>query len=66
VSPEDPYVQRIAAESIVSYTGMSIDQAVKALEFQDAAAGVMDELDQALGDVSGGMWFDWSDRGVRL
>jgi hypothetical protein len=59
-------MQRLAAESLIAETEMTMEQAIGTLEFQDAAAEVMDELEMVLGEASGGIWFDVSRDGGRL
>ena len=43
--------------------GLSHDEAIRRLEFQDAVAEVDDEIHALLGDRDGGMWFDHDDGG---
>jgi hypothetical protein len=45
---------------------MSIEQALECLAFQDAASSITDDLEQALGESSGAIWFEWSDHHGRL
>lgn len=61
----DP-VERMAAEALAANTGMSTEAALNGIAFQNAATRVMDDLDQALGDASADVWFDWSDGHGRL
>jgi hypothetical protein len=56
----------LAAKSLASRTGMSIQQALSGLEFQHASSEIMDDLEAAIGEASGDIWFDWSDRRGRL
>lgn len=53
-------VNRRAAESLASRTGMAIEQALEGIAFQVAAQEVFDDVEQAVGEASGGIWFDWS------
>jgi hypothetical protein len=59
-------VQQLAARSMAADTGMTFEQALEALAFHDAASEVLDDLESAVGESSGDMWFDWSDHQGRL
>jgi hypothetical protein len=66
MAPEPDEIQRIAAKSLAADTGMTIEQALEALAFQDAAMEVVDDVERALGEASGDLWFDWCATGGRL
>jgi hypothetical protein len=57
-SVEDPGLQALAAEMLVRRRGIEYDEALRRLEFHDAASEVLGEIRRLLGDRDGGMWFD--------
>lgn len=63
-SREDEGLQRIAAEELSGRTGMSFEDAWATLEFQDAAMEVLSDVERALGQSSGEVWF--GDDGRRI
>jgi hypothetical protein len=66
-STEAPSVQRMAAESYAADVGVSLEEAVAALNFQDAAGRVLELVEAALGELAAGCWFSNSAmRGCRL
>lgn len=63
---EDEAVARLAAEAIAEETGVTIEQALDAAEFQDAAMDLVDRIEEVLGDRSGDVWFYYSASHCRL
>jgi hypothetical protein len=55
---EDDGLQLFAAEELAARAGISFVAAWDRLEMQDAAMEVADDVERALGAVSGAIWFD--------
>lgn len=63
MSMETPGVRALAAESMMRRLGVTHAEAIRRLEFQDAAVEVSDKIHDLLGDRDGDMWFDHDDGG---
>jgi streptogrisin C len=60
---EDPGVQEAAIWAYRDAYGVSEAVAEERIEIQDAAVGLAESLETAMGDAYGGMWFDAGDEG---
>jgi hypothetical protein len=60
---EEPELQAIAARSLVQDLGLSKEEAMHRLEYQDAVAPTLRDLPEVLGKQYGGAWFDFADDG---
>jgi hypothetical protein len=66
-STEEPSIQRMAAESYAARVGVSFEDALAAMDFQDAAHRVLETVQDALGEQAAGVWFsNSSENGCRL
>ncbi len=59
-------MHRMAAESLASDSGMTIEDALEDIAFQGRAHDVLDAVEETLGAASGDEWFDWSTGRMRL
>jgi hypothetical protein len=55
---EDPGIQALAADAMVCLLGIGRGDAIRRLDFQDAAGAVLDEISTILGERNGEQWFD--------